>query len=102
MQEHIFYGFSGLEKEPTVENCGPLHRDIAKKVNHVDTINRVISSNFRAEHGMAERDAARCSVKIVACRIWAIWAQNSVVKFGERDLPGGWFSHSGIRASFRV
>ena len=47
--------------------------------NHVGTLNGAISSILGAGHGMAERDAAECPSKSVACP--RAWVLNSVAKF---------------------
>ena len=69
----------------TVKNCGPLHRDDFNRSsygycrNDVGTLNGAISSILGAGHGMAERDAAGCPSKSVACP--RAWVLNSVAKF---------------------
>ena len=47
--------------------------------NHVGTMNGAISGILGAGHGMAERDAAGCPSKSVACP--RAWVLNSVAKF---------------------
>ena len=83
-------GFSGLVNEPAKpsKTVGHSIETISTGVafcsdgycrNHVGTLNGAISSILGAGHGMAERDAAGCPSKSVACP--RAWVRNSVAKF---------------------
>ena len=83
-------GFSGLVNEPAKpsKTVGHSIETISTGVafcsygycrNHVGTLNGAISSILGAGHGMAERDAAGCPSKSVACP--RAWVLNSVAKF---------------------
>ena len=77
-------GFSGLVNEPAKpsKTVGHSIETISTGVafcsygycrNHVGTLNGAISSILGAGHGMAERDAAGCPSKSVACpRAWVL------------------------------
>ena len=80
-------GFSGLVNEPAKPSKTVGHSietDFNRSSygycrNHVGTLNGAISSILGAGHGMAERDAAGCPSKSVACP--RAWVLNSVAKF---------------------
>ena len=83
-------GFSGLVNEPAKpsKTVGHSIETISTGVafcsygycrNHVGTLNGAISSILGAGHGVAERDAAGCPSKSVACP--RAWVLNSVAKF---------------------
>ena len=95
---HFLRVFPGsLMNPPTVKNCGPLHRDdfnrscilllrlLPTSCGHNEwryfrhTWCSIGQSRAAPGHGMAERDAAGCPSRSVACP--RAWVLNSVAKF---------------------
>ena len=75
VQGHIFYGFPGVNKP--ANKCGPLPRDDFNRsciLPYGYCRNMALPQD--AGHGMAERDAAGCPSKSVACS--SAWVLNSV------------------------